>query len=169
MSHPASPLGSIADAYLSVVGKKQGAIKGEVETPGHADEIAVLAWRWGVKSPTAHGTSQATGRRVYDWLEIDKHIDGGTTRLLSALASNEELKSVKLSLRKAGTDQEDFLNITLEVARIVSCAMRSNPDGGLYETVAFSYQKIQMDYNPQKSTGLRGGSSTFADQLLTST
>ena len=91
-----------ADAYLAVVGRKQGTIKGESQTPGHIDEIGVVAWRWGLSSPTDQATGLARGRRVYDPLEVDKLVDGSSTRLLNALANNEGLRSVTLGLRKAG-------------------------------------------------------------------
>ncbi len=154
-----------ADACLAVVGKKQGPLKGECELPGHENEIDVIAWHWGVTAPTAPGSTQATGRRVYDVLEIDKHVDTSSTKLINALATNEELRSVTLTLRKAGTDDEDFFTITLEKARIVSSNLQSSPSGGLYETVAFAYLKIQIDYHPQQRTGQRGAATSFSDEL----
>lgn len=162
--HDVQATGSAADAFLAVVGKKQGAIKGECETAGHTGEITVIAWRWSVSSPTAHGTSAATGRRVYEVLEIDKLVDASSTRLINALASNEELKSVKLGLRKAGTTDEEFMVMTLEMARIVSSTMRSSPSGGLYETVCFAYQKITIEFYTQLKGGLRGAQLSFTDQ-----
>lgn len=166
---PLEALGSRADAYLAVVGKKQGPLKGEAETPGHEDEIGVIAWRWGVASPTAHGTSQVTGRRVYATLQVDKHVDSSSTKLLNALAMNEELRSVTLSLRKAGAEEDDFFTIKLESARAVASDFRSSPSGGLYETVAFAYQNIKIDYHPQKRTGQRGAASSFSDSLNSNT
>ncbi len=162
---PAQPLGSQADSYLAVVGKKQGPLKGECESPGHIGEIDVIAWHWGVSAPTAPGSTQATGRRVYDVLRIDKHVDASSTKLLNALVQNEELRSVTMSLRKAGVDQEDFFSIVLERARAVSSEMRSSPSGGLYETVSFAYQKIAMNFHPQQRTGLRGAANSFTDEL----
>lgn len=161
---PTLPHGSAADAYLAVVGRKQGPLKGESETPGHVDEIAVIAWRWGVSSPTATGSSQATGRRMYDVLEIDKLVDGSSTRLLNSLGNNEDLKSATLALRKAGTGEDDYFKITLELARIVACRMQSSPSGGLYETVSIAYQKITMEYSPQQAGGAKGAGSSFTDE-----
>jgi type VI secretion system secreted protein Hcp len=169
MSSPESrslgKVGSSADAYLAVVGKKQGPLKGECETPGHEDEIGVIAWRWGVTAPTAAGSTQATGRRVYDPLHVDKFVDAASTKLINALASNEELRSVTLNMRKAGAEEEDFLTITLERARVVGSEIRSSPSGGLYETVTFAYQKIEIDYHPQQHTGQRGAATSFSDEL----
>jgi type VI secretion system secreted protein Hcp len=156
---------SSADAYLTVVGKRQGPLKGESQTPGHKDDIGVIAWTWGVVAPTAAGSTEPTGRRVYDVLSVDKHVDASSTKLINALATNEEIRSVKLNLRKAGTEEEDFFTITLEKARIVSSNLQSSPSGGLYETVSFAYLKIQIDYHPQERTGQRGAASSFSDEL----
>ena len=159
-----SSLGSTADAFLAVAGKKQGPLKGECEIAGHEGEINVIAWRWGATAPTAPGSTRATGRRVYEALQIDKYVDAGSTRLINALASNEELRSVTLSLRKAGSD-EDFFIIKLERARVAASHMQSSPSGGLYETVAFAYQKIEIEYHPQQRSGQRGAASSFSDEL----
>ncbi len=165
--HSSRPDGAYetADAFLAVVGKKQGPLRGECETPGHEDEIGVISWQWGVTAPTAPGSARATGRRVYDVLRIDKYVDASSTKLVNALASNEELRSVTLNLRKAGTDEEDFFTIKLERARVVGSEIRSSPSGGLYETVAFAYQKIEINYHPQQRTGQRGAATSFSDEL----
>ena len=163
--NPNLDVGSTADAYLAVVGRKQGPLKGEVVAPGHEDEIGVIAWHWGVTAPTAPGSARATGRRIYEALRIDKYVDASSTRLINALASNEELRSVTLNLRKAGTEEEDFFTIKLERARVVGSEIRSSPSGGLYETVTFAYQKIEINYHPQQRTGQRGAATSFSDEL----
>lgn len=153
-----------ADAYLAVVGKKQGAVKGEAAAPGHVDEITVRAWHWGVAAQTAVGTQQATGRRVYETLRVQKEVDASSTKLMNALAQNEEIKSATLSLRKAGSD-EDFFTVVLEQARIVGCQIQAEADGTLNETVSIAYQTIEITYHPQQESGQRGGSSSFSDSF----
>ncbi|CAG1017806.1 Protein hcp1 [Burkholderiaceae bacterium] len=170
MSSPDRPLArgprmDSADACLAVVGKKQGALKGECELPGHVDEITVFNWKWGVSSPTFAGTGQAAGRRVHDMLQVEKGVDRSTTMLLNALATNEELKSVTLSLRKAGADAEDFFTITLERARVAACNLVSDDAGDLHEEVKFAFQKVAVQYFPQQRSGQRGGAFSFEDEL----
>ena len=155
-----------ADAYLTVVGSKQGPIKGESETPGHVNDIAVLAWRWGVKSPYSTGSTASTGRRVYEVLQVDKQIDSSSTPLLSALAFNEALKSVTLSLRKAGTEGGTFLRMKLEAARVISSEMQSAPSGAVHETIQIAYTKIEIEYNKQDKSGKLGGGMIFNDEIL---
>jgi type VI secretion system secreted protein Hcp len=160
----AGPVG-VADIFLSVNGKKQGQIKGECRAAGHVDEIDALSWQWGMSSPSAVGTTQATRRRVHEELVITKHLDAASTRLMNALATNEELKSVLLSLRKAGSDKDDFFKISLEQGRVSSLHVQSDEQGGLHEVVKFSYQKIEVTYHAQLAAGGVGGAQVFQDEL----
>jgi hypothetical protein len=50
------------DTYLHLQTRRAGKVKGECVTPGHADDIAVRTWSWGVSAPTAMGSVQATVR-----------------------------------------------------------------------------------------------------------
>lgn len=165
---PSSPTdtGGMSDVFLNVVGKKQGPIKGECKSVGHVDDITVLTWQWGLSAPTAVGTTQATRRRVHEALSVTKQLDSASTRLMSALSVNEELKSVKLSLRKAGLGSDDFFKIELESARVASLHVESDGAGGVHEVVKFVFQKIAVTYQPQQSGGGAGGSQVFQDELV---
>ena len=165
---PSSPAdtGSAADVFLAVVGKKQGPIKGECRSVGHVDDITVLTWQWGISAPTAVGTTQATRRRVHEALVVTKSLDSASTRLMSALAVNEELKSVKLSLRKAGMDKDDFFTIELEAGRVASLHVESDGSGGVHEVVKFVFQKIEVTYQAQLAGGGVGGAQVFQDELV---
>jgi len=168
---PTSTAGPVAtaDVFLAVVGKKQGPLKGECRAVGHVDEISVLSWQWGMSAPTAVGSTQATRRRVHEALIVTKQLDSASTRLMSALAINEELKSVTLSLRKAGDHKDDFFTITLEAGRVSSLHVESDDNGGVHEVVKFAFQKIEVSYKPQLTAGGLGGAQVFQDELDTST
>jgi len=168
---PTSKAGPVetADAFLAVVGKKQGPLKGECASPGHVDEITVLTWSWGVSSPNAIGSSQATGRRTYEPLIVTKHLDSASTKLASALATNEELKTVTLSLRKAGDHKDDFFKIKLETARVTSLHAESDGEGGVHEIVKFTFQKIEVTYQPQLAGGGVAGAQVFQDEFQAAT
>ena len=164
----AGPVGA-ADVFLAVVGKKQGPLKGECSSPGHVDDITVLTWQWGVNSLHAIGSGQATGRRTYEPLIVTKHLDSASTKLASALATNEEMKSVTLSLRKAGDHKDDFFKIKLELARVTSLHAESDGNGGVHEIVNFTFQKIEITYQPQLAAGGLGGAQVFSDEFQAST
>lgn len=158
--------GSSSDIFLGVQAKKAGRIKGEAAAKNHEDEIEVASWRWSVQASSSIGSGQATTRRSYSGLTVVKRIDSASTALLSALASNDEIKEAKLSMRKAGGDQVDFFLITLREARVTEVEQAVDGDGGSRETVTFTFRKVEVEYRRQQESGTRGASSVFADDYL---
>ena len=162
--HPAAAQG--ADIYLSIKTKRAGAIKGESTAQEHKDAISVHGWSWGVSSSSALGSSQATGRRTYKNLVVFKRLDSATTSLMSVLATNDEVKEAKLSMRKAGEVQRDFFTITLSAARVTGIDIDCDESGSAVERISFSFNKVQVDFELQQGTGQRGAGSSFIDEIL---
>lgn len=161
-----SSKGGTSDIYLMVQTKRAGKLKGESTAPGHEDEIVIDSWQWSLTASSAIGSTQATGRRSYTALTVHKHIDASTTALMSALATNDMVKEARLTMRKAGGDQEDFFIVTLKDARITGVSHETTGDGSTSEAVAITFTKVEVEYRPQKGTGGRGGSTTFTDELV---
>lgn len=166
---PASPAsllpGSDSDIFLHVQTRRAGKVKGEANTAGHEDDIIVRTWSWGVSAPTAVGSSQATARRAYKNLSIVKSLDAATTALFSALATNDEVREARLTMRKAGEGQQDYFILTLKSARITAIDLDTDASGGTSERLTFSFSKVEVEYRPQQSSGQRGGSSIFTDEI----
>jgi type VI secretion system secreted protein Hcp len=157
---------SSSDIFLHVQTKRAGKVKGEAISIGHEDDIVVQGWNWGMAASSALGSSQATGRRSYKGLTVVKQIDAATTALMAALATNDEVKEAKLTMRKAGSEQIDFFIITLKNARITSLDHTTDAQGNTLEAVTLQFNKVSVEYRPQKSTGGRGASLTFEDEIL---
>jgi type VI secretion system secreted protein Hcp len=155
-----------ADIYLHVQTKKAGKVKGEVTVAGHADDIQLLGWSWGAMASSAIGSTQATGRRSYTNLTVAKRIDSASTPLLSALATNDEVKEAKLTMRKAGGTALNYYTMTLKGARVVGIDVTVDVRGEATEMVSFAFTKIEVVYTPQQRVGLGGGATTFADEIL---
>lgn len=153
------------DTYLHLQTKRAGKVKGECATPGHADDIAVRSWSWGVSAPAAMGSVQATARRSYKNLTFIKGTDTASTALLSALATNDEVKEARLMLRRAGEGQQDFFRMTLKNARITSVDLDSSEDGDVWERVTVAFTKVEIEYSPQQRTGQRGAAYVFTDDV----
>jgi type VI secretion system secreted protein Hcp len=115
---------------------------------------------------SAIGSTQATGRRSYKHLVIAKRIDSASTALLSALATNDEVKEAKLTMRKAGGTALDYYVMTLKGARVVGIDVNVDASGQAVETVSFAFTKIEIVYTPQQRIGIGAGASTFADEIL---
>lgn len=164
----ASGDGSVADAFLNVVTKRAGKIKGEGTTTGHTDDIVVHTWAWGVTANTAIGSTQSTARRSYRSLVVVKGIDSASTGLLSALVSNDEVKEATLTMRKAGGDALDYFRMALSNARIVNVEIEVLHSGMAVERVTIAFTKVEIEYKRQDHAGLGAGSYTFSDEILPS-
>ena len=153
------------DMFLHVQAKRAGKIKGEALQPGFENDILVLGWRWGLAQSSALGHTQALSRRSYTALTVTKSLDLATTGLMAALATNDEIKEARLTMRKAGGEQEVYFVIKLEGARISGVDHVTSADGTTEETVQIVFNKVEVEYRTQKSAGIRGGSATFSDEL----
>lgn len=155
-----------ADMFLSVKGAKHGVIRGESTDSAHKDQIEVVSWSWGMRSPDLGG--EATGKRSFSELRIFKHVDRATPTLYSALASNETLSNVTLTVRKSGGDAKDYFTIGIEKARLTAIETHSgeldHPEA-LLEEVRFAFRKIDMTYKPQSGDGQLGGAVTYNDEI----
>lgn len=156
------------DIFLSVQTKRAGKVKGESVVPGHVDEITISSWRWGVQASSSLGTTAATGRRSYSGLTVIKTIDSASTSLLSALATNDEVKECVLTMRKSGGEAVDYFFIKLKEARITQIDQSTNEHGEASELVTLSFRKVEVEYRRQESSGNRGASSIFTDEIIPS-
>lgn len=154
------------DVFLSVQTKRAGKLKGESHAVEHKEEIVVQGWSWGMSASSALGSAQATGRRTYKNLVVTKRIDSSSTSLMSVLATNDEVKEAKLSMRKAGEGQRDYFIIKLSNARVSSLDIECGENGDAIERITFAFNKIEVNYELQQASGQRGGGTTFQDEIL---
>ncbi len=164
LNHDGEPNGS-ADFFLHVQTRRAGKLKGEANAPGHEEDILLVGWSWGITSGAAVADTQATARRSYSALTVVKRIDSASTALMSALATNDEVKEAKLALRRSGGEQQDYLTITVRGARVTSLQHSGGGNGQTLETVTLAFNEVEVQYHPQKSSGVRSGATTFQDTL----
>jgi type VI secretion system secreted protein Hcp len=156
--------------FLSVNGAQHGAINGEAQDDKHKNEIEVLGWSWGMQGKSSVGGGAATGKATMRELRILKRVDKASTALMSALRSNETIKKAVLTVRKVGKTQLEYLKITVEDGRLVLLEIEAGNESSshaLYERLAFSFNKISVEYTPQGQDGQALGSTNFEDQWST--
>jgi type VI secretion system secreted protein Hcp len=157
--------GQGADMFLHIQSARAGKIKGESSTPGHLDDIIVHGWGWGVHAASAIGNTEQLSRRAYKPLTILKRIDRATTGLMSALTTNADIKEAKLTMRRAGGDQQAYYVITLGAARVSRVDHSTDANGNTVEVVEILFAKVEVEYTPQQAIGLRGGATSFTDEI----
>jgi len=165
--------GMFTNMFIRVTGTRSGKVKGEwqrdsqVLKPG---DIQILSWSWGVQSPTDTWEGTATGKRQFLELRVRKRADTATPILYSVLKTNEQLKSIKLMVFKAGSDLEDFPYCILTVGEARITSMSTGPGEGesaheLFDQMSFAFRKVQLSYNAQLPNGSLGPEIVYEDTL----
>jgi type VI secretion system secreted protein Hcp len=168
----AGRLSGAGDMFLAIKGSKSGKITGESQDGKHKDEIEVMAWSWGMQGRSDLATGLASGKATIRELRITKRLDRSSTALMAALRHNELLTEATLTLRKSGKTQLEYFTIKIENGRVTTIELEAGDQAGspaLFERVAFSFNKITVNYTPQGADGGPQGSTSFQDDWTTNT
>jgi type VI secretion system secreted protein Hcp len=153
------------DLFIKITGVKQGVIKGESFDAKHKGEIDVESYTWGVKLAYDLATGAAAGKRQHSVLKFVMRSQSATPLLLQATCTNETLKEVVLTCRKAGGKQEEYMKWKLTNARV--CQMNHGyliPDNIIpHDEVSLTFQKIELNYQAQNQDGTLGSALMFSD------
>jgi len=125
---------------------KLDGIDGESTEKGHANEIEVASYSWGVTNPTTAGSGggAGAGKVVLQDFHFVKQIDKSSPKLLFACATGKHIKSAVLTVRKGnGRGGVDFLVITLEDVLVSSYQTGGNARE-LADSVSLSFAKATM-------------------------
>jgi len=152
------------DFYLKIDG-----VDGESTRIDHAGEIDLLNWSWGVKSGNAGATGVATGPgKTSPGDFVFSHLyDKASPVLAKHCASGKILKVLKLSARKTGEGQKDFLLITMKDVLLTSVSPTANAGGEILEEVHCTYRDIEFSYKPTDKAGSLGPAVLFGWNVVT--
>jgi len=94
-------------------------------------EIEVLSWNWGVSQPSGSGAGGGSGKgkAVPSDFHFTHLYDKASPVLANHCAAGKHFKDVKLTARKAGEGQQDFLVVTMKEVFITS-VMPGGSSGG---------------------------------------
>ncbi len=133
-----------------------GTIKGESRDARHRDEIEVLSWSWGVSRSGAvgHGGGGGTGRASFRDFTFTHHVDKASPLLMKACATGQHLADAKVTVRKAGQGQQEYLVITMTDVLVTAVSSGVSAEGDTtMEEVVLSFAKVDLEYKPQKPDG----------------
>src|ERR1041385_7233254 len=126
-----------ADYYLKLDG-----IDGESTDAGHAGQIEVQSWSWGVSNPSTVGPGSGgsgAGKIKFNEFTIKKTIDKASPALFMACATGKHIKEGVLSVtRKAKGGSEDYYKVTLTDAMCSSWNQQGAGDDLPTESVSFN-------------------------------
>jgi type VI secretion system secreted protein Hcp len=137
-------------------------VPGEATQKGHEGEIEILAWSWGASNAVnTKGSGMGQGVADFGELSFTHLFDKASPTLAKKLASGTHFPEAKMTARKAGEGQQDFLTFTLKTVFITSVHPSGSGGGDIVETVSLAYKDIEIEYKTQDEKGALGGSVKF--------
>ena len=145
-------------------------VEGESTHKDHKGEIQLLAWGWSVSQSSGAGAGGGSGRgKATPGDFVFTHLyDKASPVLAKQCVAGKHFKDAKLTARKAGEGQKDFLVITLKEVFISSLAPSAAGEGDIVEEVHCTYKDIEFAYKPQDEKGGLGGEIKFGWNVATS-
>lgn len=157
---------SNSTVLMTIVGEKQGIIRGEVQQKGWEGRHKLLAYSHEIVAPYDPATGMPTGKRQHQPFRIVKLLNQGSPLLTTALTSNENITSVTVEVWSVNIStgfDEKVLVYTLTNARIASIRpwMPNHADTTALtyppaEEIAFTYQKIDITFPANDATSSDG-------------
>ncbi|MEO8058173.1 MAG: type VI secretion system tube protein Hcp [Burkholderiales bacterium] len=138
-------------------------VDGESTHKDHKGEIEILAWSWGVSqsSGAVSGGGSGRGKATPGEFHFTHLYDKASPVLAKHCAGGKHFKDAKLTARKAGEGQKDFLVITMKEVFISSVSPSGGGGGDVHESISCSYKDIEFAYKPQDDKGGLGGEVKF--------
>ena len=139
---------SQSDYYLKIDG-----IDGESTTKDHDKEIQVMSWSFGASNPTTVGSGGMGAGKVHmQDFHFTKMVDKASPMLFKALATGQHIKKATVTVSKPSSDGKSVLFMTYTFEDVMVSSWQNSADP-LIEEVSFTFQKIMIEYKPQKADG----------------
>jgi type VI secretion system secreted protein Hcp len=143
------------DYFLKIDG-----IQGESRDDSHKDEIDIESFSWGeTQSGTfAAGGGGGAGKVSMQDFHFTMLVNKASPALFLTCAQGDHIKNAKLTCRKAGNDQQEFLKITM--SDVLVSSFQIGGTGGVVPTdqISLNFAKIEVEYEEQDATGKLVGS-----------
>jgi len=142
------------DFFLKIDG-----IDGESPDGKKANEIQILSWGFAEKQGGTHsgGGGGGAGKVSMEDFAFKMNTNKASPKLFLACANGEHIKSAKLTCRKAGKEQQEYLTWTfsdLLVSSYKTGGSETGEGGALpVDAITFNFAKVEIGYKPQKADG----------------
>lgn len=127
--------------------------EGESKHEGHAGQVSLLAWSWGMSQSGSFASGSGGGSKgkanIQD-ISITKYIDKSTTAFIKAVVNGAHIGTATLFVSKAGTTQQDYLTIKLTDVMVTSYSTGgSGGEDSLTENVSLTFAQFDLEYFKQ--------------------
>jgi type VI secretion system secreted protein Hcp len=132
-------------------------VKGESKDKAHAGEIEIESFSWGAAQlgTSSHGTGAGAGKVSMNDFHFVMRNNSASPALFLYCANGKHLKEAKLTCRKAGGTQNNFLVVTMSDVLISSYQTGGSGAGEVpMDQISLNYSKIEVDYLAQDDKGI---------------
>jgi type VI secretion system secreted protein Hcp len=140
------------DYFLKIAG-----IDGESQDDKHSNEIQLESWSWGETNSgtNVYGAGGGAGKVSMQDFHFVMTVNKASPKLLLACANGDHIATAKLTCRKAGKEQQEYLVIDFTDLLISSFQTGGSAGGGLLpvDQVSMNFTSIKYEYKPQKADG----------------
>ena len=141
-----------SDFFLKIDG-----IDGESEDAKMKGSIDLESWSFGVTQSGTHasGGGGGAGKAQFQDFHFVMKANKASPKLLLACATGQHIKSAKLTCRKAGGEQQEYMTVLMSDVLVSSYQDGSSAGSSVVpmEQVSLNYAKIEFEYKPQKPDG----------------
>lgn len=136
-------------------------VEGESVKP--KGEVDVVSWHWDIAQPSSAGSGGGSGKgQAVPGEFVFTHLyDKASPVLAKHCAAGKHFATAKLTARKAGEGQQDFLTVAMKEVLITSCRPGGSSGGDITETVTCTYKDIEFTYKQQDDKGGLTGDVKF--------
>ncbi len=131
-------------------------ITGESKKDGHAGEIDVSSWSFGMTQSGTWHTGGGGGGGIVNMQDITltKQIDAASCDLMARCCDGTHIPTGTLTIYKVGGTNLDYYKLELEKV-IVSSVQTTGTSGGddVIETVSLNFAVIKIKYKEQADDG----------------
>jgi type VI secretion system secreted protein Hcp len=141
-------------------------IKGETKdvAQAKAGDIDILAWSWGAaNSGSFHtGGGGGAGKASFQDISFTKYLDKASPALFIALAKGSHIPAATLLVRKAGSGQQKYLEISLSDVLVTSISTGgSGGEDRLTENITLNFAQVKLEYFLQDKAGITASGGIF--------
>ena len=146
------------ECFLKIEGPD---LTGEAQTDGHADEIDVLSWSWGLSQSGAmhQAGGRGTGKASVQDLKVTKSVDAASPKLVLACLSGTQFRSATLTCLRVVGDGSRIPYVVVVMQRVIITAVDdggSSGDEPLVEGLSLNFAEVIVRYTKQNQDGSAG-------------
>ena len=136
---------------------KLDGVTGESKDSNHAGQIEIESFSWGATQlgTSSHGTGAGAGKVSMNDFHFVMRTNSASPTLFLYCANGQHIGKAVLTCRKAGGNQEKYLEVTFGDV-LISNYQTGGSEGGEIpmDQISLNYSKIEIDYLAQDAKGI---------------